>query len=391
MRALFFFVVAWGACCWGVTAGERVVLEETVSVEHRIAAIEEGRFHGWPANNGVWQWENEILVGLTQGDFAVKDGHNIAGRQDSLFARSRDGGNSWVMFDPKGFLDDENPKFLGKGKRVLERPLDFSHPGFALRFFATGYHGNDDPEGGFFYSYDRGETWEGPYLLKGLTDHPEMKGKIFSQRTDYLIQSKDRCFAFITTDDSVANHRRIATIQTKDGGMTFEFVSWVTPVFETARGTMSQTIQLNEREFVLSFRKIESGEGKKSSIEAYQSKDACRSWEPLSTVKVMQVNSNPPALVRMQDGRLCCAYGDRKTAEIRGRYSDDEGGTWGPEFIIRDDFQTVADDPDAGTRLNADMGYVRLVQRPDGRLVAMYYWATAKNPQQHIAVSIWKP
>ena len=173
--------------------------------------------------------------------------------------------------------------------------------------------------------------------------------------------------------------------------MTFEFVSWVTPVFDTARGTMSQTIQLNEREFVLSFRKIESGAGKQSSIEAYRSSDACGSWQPLSSVKVMQVNSNPPALVRMQDGRLCCAYGDRKTAEIRGRYSDDEGASWGPEFIIRDDFQSVADDPDAGTRLNADLGYVRLVQRPDGKLVAMYYWATARNPQQHIAVSIWKP
>ena len=40
---------------------------ESVSIEHSIAAIEEGRFHGWPANNGVWQWGDEILVGFTQG------------------------------------------------------------------------------------------------------------------------------------------------------------------------------------------------------------------------------------------------------------------------------------------------------------------------------------
>ena len=38
-----------------------------------------------------------------------------------------------------------------------------------------------------------------------------------------------------------------------------------------------------------------------------------------------------------------------------------------------------------------DLGYTRLVERTDGRLVVMYYWATAENPQQHIAASIWTP
>ena len=38
-----------------------------------------------------------------------------------------------------------------------------------------------------------------------------------------------------------------------------------------------------------------------------------------------------------------------------------------------------------------DMGYVRLVQRSDGKLVAIYYWATNDKPQQYIAASIWEP
>lgn len=377
---LIFFIA-----CWPLLAGE------SLSIEHRIAAVAPDQFLGWPANNGVWQWGEEILVGFTRGEFAVKNGHNIAGRQESLFARSRDGGNTWTMFDPPGFLDDEHPTYLGNGKTPLRTPLDFSHPGFTLRFFATGYHGNDDPEGGFFYSYDRGDSWHGPHSLHALTDHPELKGKIFSQRTDYLIQSSERCLVFITVDDGVQERRRLACIQTVDGGLTFQFLSWVTPVFETARGTMSQTVPLNDREFVLAYRKIQSGDAEKSSIEACRSVDGGRSWQPLSTVKIMQTNSNPPALVRLQDGRLCCAYGDRKTAEIRARYSSDSGFTWGPELIIRDDFQSVPEDPDSGTRLNADMGYVRMVQRPDGKLAAMYYWATATHPQQHIAVSIWAP
>jgi hypothetical protein len=124
-------------------------------LSHGIAAIEQDRFHGWPANNGVWHWGDEILVGFTQGDIEVGPGHNIAGRQDSLLARSTDGGETWTMFDPEGFLDDENEKFAGGGKRSLEERIDFGHDGFAMRVFATGYHGNDDPDGGFYYSYDR--------------------------------------------------------------------------------------------------------------------------------------------------------------------------------------------------------------------------------------------
>jgi hypothetical protein len=38
----------------------------SATFRHTIVAFEEGRFHGWPANNGVWVWGNEILVGFTQ-------------------------------------------------------------------------------------------------------------------------------------------------------------------------------------------------------------------------------------------------------------------------------------------------------------------------------------
>jgi hypothetical protein len=154
---------------------------------------------------------------------------------------------------------------------------------------------------------------------------------------------------------------------------------------------MSQTVQFDDREFVLTYRKIHRGSDRPDTIEAFRSDDGCRSWKYLSTVKVMKTHSNPPALVKLRDGRLCCAYGDRHTSEIRARYSDDRGQTWGLEFIIRDDFQSVEQDPDSKPNGLADLGYVRMAQRPDGKLVALYYWATAQNPQQHIAVSIWKP
>lgn len=367
--------------------------QESSSIEHVVVAIEKDRFHGWPANNGIWQWGEEILVGFTQGDYVFKRGHNIGGRQDSLLARSVDGGLSWKMFDPTGFLDDENEQFLGGGKTVLGQPIDFSHPDFALRIFGRGYHGNRDPEGGFFYSYDRGASWNGPYAVNGLTNHPEMTGKILSGRTDYIVQGRDRCLIFISAHDPSAEpqRERMACIETTDGGLTFDFVAWVSPETDNSRAIMSQTVQLSGRQFVQAFRKIYVGVDRDDTIEAYRSVDGCRSWEHLSTVKVMKTSSNPPALVRMQDGRLCCAYGDRNVGEIRARYSNDHGKTWGPELIIRDDFAAPPDDPDTQRGLNADIGYVRLVERPDGKLVAVYYWVTEEHSQQHIAASIWQP
>ncbi len=365
--------------------------EKSAAIEHTIAAIEEDRFHGWPANNGVWQWDDEILVGFTQGDFELKPGHNIAGRQDSLLSRSRDGGQTWEMFDPQGFLDDDNQQYVGVQKTELTKPLDFTHSGFAMRIFADGYHGNHDPQGGFFYSENRGKDWNGPYALTGLTNHPEMKDKLLSPRTDYLVQSDHHCFIFISAHKEDEKLKRIACVQTTDGGQTFEFVAWVTPQSNAASAIMSQTVQLSQKEFVLAYRKIYRGSDKLDEIEAYRSLDGCKTWHPLSKIKVMQTHSNPPALVKLNDGGLCCAYGDRHVGEIRARYSNDRGKSWGPEFIIRDDFQALPEDPDSQRGLNADIGYPRLVQRSDGKLVAIYYWATAENPQQHIAVSIWRP
>jgi hypothetical protein len=63
--------------------------------------------------------------------------------------------------------------------------------------------------------------------------------------------------------------------------------------------------------------------------------------------------------------------------------TDLPGATWEPERILRDGYSSLEEDE--------DFGYPRLVQRADGRLVAMYYWASARRPMQHIAATIWEP
>lgn len=387
LRYIFF---TWCILAVVTVTGEWVQGDENYSVEHVVVAMQPEKFHGWPANNGVWQWNDEILVGFTQGDFVIRDSHNIEGRESSLLARSLDGGQTWKMFDPDGYLDDDNPRFQGRNKTSLREPIDFSQTGFTLRVYGDGYHGSADPAGGFFYSVDRGNQWKGPFAFSGLEHHPELQGKILTPRTDYLIQDESTCFVFVTAQGTGGDLTRIGCIRTTDGGRTFGFVSWVTPQADVAREIMSQTVQISSREYLLASRKIYADSKKKDSIEIHRSTDNCRSWRHEGSIKVMEYHSNPPALLQLKDGRICCAYGDRHVAEIRARYSNDHGKTWGPEFIIRDDFKTMPGDPD-NERGFRDMGYVRLVQRSDRKLVAIYYWATASQPQQFIAASIWKP
>src|SRR6478672_4771481 len=88
--AVFLIAVAFAA--------ERPASIENVTVFH-----ESGRFGGWPANNGVWIWGNEILVGFSLGYFKLNErGHAIdaARPQVTRFARSLDGGRTWKIEQP---------------------------------------------------------------------------------------------------------------------------------------------------------------------------------------------------------------------------------------------------------------------------------------------------
>jgi hypothetical protein len=113
--------------------------------------------------------------------------------QLSMLARSKDVGYSWTIFDPQNYVGDPCKK------TNLENAINFKHSGFAMRVFGTAYHGTDDPEGGFYYSYDRGQTWHGPYNLGGIAQHQRFKECIITPRTDYIVLNENDCLLFISS------------------------------------------------------------------------------------------------------------------------------------------------------------------------------------------------
>jgi hypothetical protein len=206
------------------------------NIKYITVASKKGRFMGWPANNGLWKWDNgrEILVGFTNGNFKERDGHNIGEEELSNLARSTDGGKTWKTEDPKNFVGDDVEVKPSPGN------IRFGHPDFALRVAAIGYHGTEDNKGRFFISYNRGKNWEGPYRFNHLNDDKNLEGMEITSRTNYRVTGKNSIQVFMSArrkDIEFASRLDKPFIaESTDGGKSFQFAGWAVPWTDQSQG-----------------------------------------------------------------------------------------------------------------------------------------------------------
>ena len=359
-------------------------------VKHVKVYFEPGMYGGWPANNGAWIWGNEILVGFTQGYYKDlgPEYHNVDRERANyhLLARSLDGGETWSIEDP-GKTGNMVPHGLFMSIPRTDVPhqipvdckggINFAHPDFAL---TARTNDNNRGESRFWYSYDRGYNWEGPCGL------PNFNTPGTAARTDYIIDSNDECMLFITAAKSNGNEGRPMVVRTTNGGESWSFPSWIGPEPEGS-SIMPASARISENEILVTVRRRES---ERRFISAYFSNDNGRTWDYLNDPVEDAGVGNPPAMLRMHDGRICLIYGYRATeaeinnkeatSDIRAKISNDNGRTWSEDYILRKDGS------------GQDIGYPRVVQRPDGKIVAMYYFMDAKTgPERYIGATIWNP
>ena len=221
--------------------------------------------------------------------------------------------------------------------------------------------------------------------MTGLPAAAELKGWELTPRTDYLTISPAECAALMSArPPGKSGGDRLFVARTKDGGRTFAFDAWIVGPDDPHRAVMSSTVRLNEKDWVCAVRRRTPAKDE-SWIDAYATADGGRRWSHAARVAdTGAFNGNPPALARLADGRLCCAYGERNTRQMRARLSDDAGRTWGDELVLRNDYR-----PDKFG--DADFGYPRMVPRADGRVVTVYYWADPERPEPHIVATLWTP
>ncbi|MCC6154965.1 MAG: exo-alpha-sialidase [Candidatus Hydrogenedentes bacterium] len=336
-------------------------------IKNVVVFKETNKFAGWPANNGMWSWGNEMVVGFVVGAFDDDKvgGHPIKAPQTQRQARSLDGGETWAV---------ERPSFLDENEKeadpvALKDKMDFTDPNFAFKFRSQ------DPA--FYYSTDRCKTWNGPYTFPNF-DRPGVLA-----RTDYIVNGKHDMFAFLTSPKDDGKEGWPYCARTLDGGLTWELQGWIgkqPPVNSYGYAIMPSTVRLKSGAILSIIRHGGQFDGKKSWwIDAYLSPDEGKSWYLLDGPKIDNAG-NPASMIRLADGRIALTYGWRHAPYgLRARISDDEGQTWGNEIVLRHD----------GARW--DLGYPRSVQRPDGKVVTCIYFNDATAKERYIAATIWNP
>lgn len=336
-----------------------------------------GKYGGWCANHGMYAWGDELLVGFQLGDYKEQRGHTIDWTRPirKVFARSMDGGATWALEDTLPDALDNPTDQPGAPDTPHARAttcpggIDFTHPDFALTFSHANFHIGPSR---FWFSYDRGRAWQGAYRL------PDMGTLGIGARTDYLVNSQHDCLLFLTAAKHDLQEGRPFCARTQDGGASWQFVSWIGPEPETGFMIMPSSVRLPGGDILVTLR--ERPEGGRGRISAYRSLDDGLNWQRAVDPVPDIASSNPPALTRLRDGRLCLTYGVREMPfRICARISEDEGRSWSGEIVLRDD------------GANGDMGYTRNVQRSDGAIVTTYYFNDSSTGVEcYIGATVWR-
>jgi hypothetical protein len=340
-------------------------------IEHIVVYKEPGRFGGWPANHGIWHWGNEILVGFSAAYFKrmPPDRHQYDNQkpEEPRLARSLDGSQTWRIEAPPSLLPPEQG---GKAVEPLREPIDFEAPGFAMTLRFTNIHTGPSR---LWFTYDKGKTWRGPY------DFPLFGRQGIAARTDYLVRGKREALVFVTASRENGREGRPLCVRTTDGGLTWSIRGWIGAEPE-GFSIMPSSVRLKDGRILTAVRVKQ--DQKTDWIELYESPDDGVTWKLVSKPAGFTggMSGNPPSMLLLRDGRLCITYGYRgEPFGIRAVLSSDQGRTWAKELTLRSDGAAW------------DIGYTRSVQRPDGRIVTVYYFPEQQFTERIIAATIWNP
>ncbi len=353
-------------------------------IQHVQVFQQDGRFAAWPANGGISAWGNEILVGFVEASYAETNSLHTYDPKTARhkYARSLDGGLSWKIEDAYStgqtaraydhFIEDDQASTA----KPLTVPMNFTHPGFVLSLVRL--NNNHDGPSIFYHSNDKGKSWNGPFSF------PNLGTPGVATRNDFLIEGDKELMAFLTVAKNNQREGRVANVRTTDGGLTWKMLGWIGPEPE-GFDIMPATERISANEILTIFRTRQGNN--LDLMTAHLSKDNGLSWTRIhDPVADTGHGGSPPALVRLRDGRLALGYAYRSQygSRLCVRFSSNDGKAWSNEIPLRQ-----------GDGANRDIGYPTMVQRPDGKLVIVYYWNNAlqpgAKPYRYIAATIFDP
>jgi hypothetical protein len=333
-------------------------------MEHLVLYRNEGEFSSWPFNAGMWKIsKNEILVGFMNIACDYTNLKQLTHRRVEFFGRvaavrSTDGGRSWG--EPETIAHNlEVNEQLNFGNAAVITSHDFSDPNVLLSCWTTPNSGAPDAKAWVKLSKDGGRSW-GPAALLPECNIPRFQG-----RSSYLVRPDGVILLFLTARPDNNKYDRPVVYASYDGGANWTLISYM-PNSNEYRIICPSPVQLKDGALIVAVRCKSSMQAAWSEI--YVSVDEGLTWKLRSRINE---HGDTVHLTLLQDGRLFAVYGYRiPPYGIRAKVSEDEGRTWGPEMILRDD---------GGSR---DLGYPRAVEVRDGEVLATYYFNSKNDSTQ---------
>jgi hypothetical protein len=370
------------------------------NADHAVVYRRDGEFAGWPYVMGFWQTgAGELVANFMSLDADYSDSgaisHDRLGERRAgsrmVTVRSLDRGRTWG--DPEF---DRYPRVTvpaGGAPRDLSAfgPFDLSAGDVLVGNSSTGF-GTPDGRSFVRVSTDAGRSWTPPaeLPLEGLHS--------LSAMNSALVRPDGRCLLFLTSVDEEGWNRRPLVYAGTDDGTEFHFLSFITPErdpFAAAAGTWNSTYRFGGHRWfyprgtllpsgrILCTLRCQRDPRGVMWTELHHSDDGGLTWAFRSRVNDFGA---PGSLVAMADGRLVVVYGYRlKPYGVRAVVSEDEGRTWGPEIVVRDDGGSW------------DLGYPNAFEAEPGTIGTIYYFNSRDDAVQagggvrHIVRSMFEP
>jgi hypothetical protein len=369
--------------------------------DHAVVYRNDGEFCSWPFTMGFFETANSLIVNFQRatanyGDVASLN-HNVVSRGGATLvsARSFDRGLTWDKEPLQEHKGNTLAPHDGTGESILDLgPLDLANKDTLLWTQSSAF-GTPDGRPYVRVSKDAGRNWSRSYRLPLDGLHSACTN------SSQMVRSDGRSLLMLTmvTQDGWSR-RPMAYLSTPDQS-SWHFLSFVTPkedpyaaadgdwaklassfAFGGHRWFYPRTVELKSGRILCTLRCQRSPQGDMWS-ELYYSDDGGRTWGFRSRINDFGA---PTSLVYMKDGRLVAVYGYRLPPYgVRAAVSEDEGLTWNPEVILRDDGGSW------------DLGYPQAIESTRGKVMAAYYFNSrddkvkADGGVRHIARTIFTP
>ncbi len=390
--------------------------ERLKSLEHTRVCYAKDTVCHWPRFGGIWYWpeDDEILLGHIHSHSDYKDAQDRAHgefgiwqRATNRFQRSLDGGETWPeelafdLYDNRKHLE-EHWEWLGLDKFTrqplrkndeVERPdIDMTSPDAV--FYTSGiWCGVPRVQNGRVHhervlwglrSADRGRTWEEhPIILRPHFGHSP---GIYNPAYLVLPDGRMLCWFGAVQQGNLVSKWVPQLYMSTDNGVTWHYVSTIhfdADSLETASYALLRMLPSGRLFCSLG---MWAGSAAVRYTAVTYSDDLGITWAPPRRIDRWSVS---PYNVLMRDGRIVIVYIVRCQPPMRMCciVSEDEGKTWSPEIVLRDDSPAVS---------NQDGGYPVAVELKDGSLFTAYYWQVQEDDigwpggRMHIAGSFFE-